>query len=93
MRLSEYPHVVVRIACSRCARKGQYRLARLSDRYGSEVEMSTLLTQLAGDCRFRDPRRGSADFCGAFFPDLYGPQPPDRPSGPMEPRIVGGRAA
>ncbi len=55
--------------------------------------MSTLLTQLAGDCRFRDTRRGSADFCGAFFPDLYGPRPPDRPSGPMGPRIVGGRAA
>ena len=83
----------VRIACSRCARKGQYRLARLSDRYGSEVEMSTLLTQLAGDCRFRDTRRGSADFCGAFFPDLNDPQPPDRPSGPMGLRIVGGRAA
>ena len=55
--------------------------------------MSTLLTQLAGDCRFRDTRRGSADFCGAFFPDLYGPRPPDRPSGPMGLRIVGGRAA
>ena len=24
------------IACSRCARKGQYRLARLADKYGSE---------------------------------------------------------
>ena len=93
MRLSEYPVVTVRIACSRCARKGQYRLARLADKYGSEIEMAVLLSHLAADCTFRDTRRGSAEFCGAFFPDLSGPQPPDRPGGPMRPRIVGGRAA
>ncbi len=55
--------------------------------------MSTLLTQLSGDCTFRDTRRGSADFCGAFFPDLSGPQPPEQPGGRLRPRIVGGRAA
>ena len=93
MRLSEYSVVTVRIACSRCARKGQYRLARLADKYGSEVEMTVLLSHLAADCTFRDTRRGSAEFCGAFFPDLSGPQPTDRPGGPMRPRIVGGRAA
>ena len=93
MRLSEYPVVTVRIACSRCARKGQYRLARLADKYGSEIEMAVLLRHLAADCSFRDTRRGSAEFCGAFFPDLSGSQPPDRPGGPMRPRSVGGRAA
>ena len=77
MRLSEYPVVTVRIACSRCARKGQYRLARLADKYGSESEMTALLSQLAADCSFREVRRGSAEFCGAFFPDLSGPQPTD----------------
>ena len=55
--------------------------------------MAVLLSHLAGDCSFRDTRRGSAEFCGAFFPDLSGPQPPDRPGGPMRPRTVGGRAA
>ena len=55
--------------------------------------MAVLLSHLAADCTFRDTRRGSAKFCGAFFPDLSGPQPTDRPGGPMRPRIVGGRAA
>ena len=90
MRLSEYPHVIVRIGCSRCARKGQYRLARLAERYGSEIEMAKLLSHLAGDCKFRDTRQGSADFCGAFFPYMIGPQSPDRPSGPMRLRVVRG---
>ncbi len=92
MRLSEYPAVVVRIACSRCARKGQYRLARLADKYGSEIELAVLLSHLAADCTFRDTRRGAAEFCGAFFPDLSSPQPPGRPTG-TRPRLVGGRAA
>ena len=34
--------------------------------------MTKLLSHLAGDCKFRDTRRGSADFCGAFFPDMSG---------------------
>ena len=93
MRLSEHPVATVRIACSRCACKGQYRLARLADKYGSEVEMTVLLSHLAADCTFRDTRRGSAKFCGAFFPDLSVPQPPERPGRPMRPRIVGGQGS
>lgn len=93
MRLSDYPVVVVRVSCSRCARKGRYRLARLADKYGSEVEMAVLLSHLAADCTFRDTRRGSAEFCGAYFPDLSGAPPPERPTGTMRPKIVGGRAA
>ena len=89
MRLSEYPHVIVRIGCVRCARQGQYRQARLAERYGSEIEMAKLLSHLAGDCKFRDTRRGSADFCGAFFPDMsrgrqisrYGSEPSDDTAG------------
>lgn len=50
--------------------------------------MTVLLSHLAADCTFRDTRRGSADFCGAFFPDLSGPQPPDRPAATMRPRLV-----
>ena len=88
MRLSEYPYVVVRLGCSRCARQGQYRLARLADRYGAEIEMTVLLSQLAGDCGFRDVRRGSAEFCGALYPDLSGPRPPGQPAVVMRPRLV-----
>ncbi len=51
-----------------------------------------LLSHLAADCTFRDTRRGSAEFCGAYFPDLSG-APPDRPNGTRRPRLVGGRAA
>ncbi len=54
--------------------------------------MAVLLSHLAADCTFRDTRRGSAEFCGAFFPDLSDPQSPGRPMG-TRPRIVGGRAA
>ena len=55
--------------------------------------MAKLFSHLAGDCSFRDTRRGSADFCGAFFSDMSGPRPLDRPPAPARPRIVGGRAA
>ena len=57
MRLSEYPFVEERVACSRCARRGCYRLARLADRYGSEVTLPYLIEALAGDCKLRDHKR------------------------------------
>lgn len=55
--------------------------------------MAVLLSHLAADCTFRNVRRGSTEFCGASFPDLSGPRPPDKPKGALRPRIVGGRAA
>ena len=80
MRLSEYPYVIVRVTCAKCARQGRYRLARLADRYGSEIELPNLLGHLAADCERRDPHRFTYDFCGAFFPDARGgPRPPDQP--------------
>lgn len=89
MRLSEYPYITVRIACSRCSRKGSYRLARLADRYGAETMLSTVLAQLAGDCRHRDVRLRVTGYCGAFFPDLDDRTPPDRPAEAKPPlRIV-----
>lgn len=45
--LSSYPYVTVRLACSRCARKGQYRLVRLAAKYGPDVAMDKLLEHLA----------------------------------------------
>ena len=36
-RLSEFPWVVVRVGCGLCNRKGEYRLARLAAKYGSEI--------------------------------------------------------
>ena len=81
MRLSEYPYVVVRIGCSRCARTGRYRLARLADRYGSEIILPHLLEMLSTDCPLRERSRVAVfDRCGAFYPDLSGPRPPDTPA-------------
>lgn len=89
MRLSSYPYVVVRIDCTKCSRKGQYRLARLADRYGAEVELMILLGHLAGDCKYRDAKRHIYDFCGAYFMDLGGARPPDEPRALTKLRIVG----
>ena len=70
MRLSSYPYVVVRIACTKCARAGAYRLARLADRYGAEAAMNSVLTMLSADCKLAEQRRPGIDRCGAYFPDL-----------------------
>lgn len=88
MRLSDYPYVVVRIACSKCPRKGRYRLARLADRYGAETTMPAVLSQLAGDCKQRDVRLRVTNFCGAHFVDMGG-RPPDEPPPAVRLRIVG----
>ena len=80
MRLSEYPYVTVRVACTRCPRRGVYRLARLADHYGAEITLPYLIEALAGDCKLREGRRPSIyDRCGAGFPDIGGPRPPDEP--------------
>lgn len=67
MRLSEYSYVTVRIACSKCPRKGRYRLARIADKYGSEMTMPAVLAQLAADCKHRDVRHRVTNYCGALF--------------------------
>ena len=95
-RLLSYPFIVVRIACTRCSRKGSYRLARLAERYGADVSMVELLHALSADCRFRQIKRvaGHYETCGAHFPDLSRPEPPDMP--PTTPRlrvVKGSRAA
>ena len=54
--------------------------------------MAKLLSHLPGDCSFRDTRRGSADFCGAFLTDMSGARPPDRPQPPAQ-RKNRGRAS
>ncbi|KDR25415.1 hypothetical protein [Caballeronia zhejiangensis] len=56
------------IECSRCDRKGRYRLAKLVARLGEEFPMTDLGAELA-DC----PRRTAAthhERCDVFFPGL-----------------------
>ena len=93
-RLSAYPHVVVRIACSRCPRQGHYRLARRAERFGAEARLVDVLARLSASCIHADTaqHQGIHDRCGAFYLDLTKPRPPDMP--PAEPglRVVGGQA-
>jgi len=78
--LSTYPYVVVRLACTMCSRKGSYRLARLAEKYGAQVDMRQLLEFLAGDCAYWGrPRHPYRPGCGAYFCDLESGKPPDLP--------------
>ena len=64
--IGTYPLDLVRISCSKCGRRGQYRRATLLDRYGPDMTMPELLGELA-QC----PRRGNwSDPCQVIFPDL-----------------------
>ena len=56
------------IACSRCDRRGRYRLVRLVDQFGGDFPMTDLGAELA-NC----PDRNAASHgerCDVFFPAL-----------------------
>jgi hypothetical protein len=46
---------VLRVECSRCQRKGRYRVAKLIEKYGRRADMMKRREQLNGDCPKRDP--------------------------------------
>ncbi len=79
-RLASFPYVVVRLACSRCPRRGQYCLARLAAKYGADIELVDLLASLAGSCPKWGATRPGIERCGAFFLDLAGEPLPDAPA-------------
>jgi hypothetical protein len=59
-RLSDFVWVVVRVDCPLCPhRKGQYRLARLVENFGADIQLCELLNRIAFDCP-RNPYRGSS---------------------------------
>jgi hypothetical protein len=86
-RLSDFPWVIVRVDCPLCPRrKGQYRLARLAEKFGADVQLCDLIDRIAFDCPRKslpmerppgqyDPR------CKARFTDLEtnNRPPPDLP--------------
>ena len=88
-RLSSFPYVVVRVACTFCPkRRGVYRLARLAERFGAEVPLEELIQHLSADCPWQDdPKRPGArrrgnlyvPRCHAHFPDLWHAPPADLP--------------
>lgn len=65
LRLSEYPGDVVRLACRKCDRAGQYRTAALLKRYGN-MKLPDLRVEIA-----RCSKSGSmTDGCGVYFVEL-----------------------
>lgn len=60
---------MLRVDCTRCDRKGQYRVAKLLATYGPNKSMVELLSEISGDC----PKRKAGhvyDPCGAGCPDM-----------------------
>ena len=62
---------VLHVACRKCDRRGQYPVARLIERYGSDAKLVDWKDQITADC----PKRANTrvlvtDQCGAHFPDL-----------------------
>ena len=63
LTLSTYPHNMVRLACKKCPRKGQYRKSTLIERFGPDVTMPDLLGMISQCPKvgvWRDP-------CGAVY--------------------------
>jgi hypothetical protein len=86
-RLSDFPWVIVRIDCPLCPhRKGRYRLARLVEKFGADIQLCDLLDWIAQDCPRKPlPWERYADQddskCKARFTDLEATShpPPDIP--------------
>jgi hypothetical protein len=62
---------VLRVACRKCDRAGQYRVAKQIARHGPDANLVDWKDALTADC----PKRASdrialMDPCGAWFPDL-----------------------
>lgn len=96
-RLSNFPYVLVRVGCTLCKRRGQYRLARLAAKFGSELPLEELLDRLAFSCPHARPSSGRRlrkyqVHCGIYLIDLERspPPPPDLP-GPRLVALPGGR--
>jgi hypothetical protein len=93
-RLTDFPWVIVRIDCPICPhRKGQYRLARLAEKYGADIPLCDLLARIALDCPreslpWERPPNQSDSRCKARFTDLEATSrpPPDLP--PMMRKLI-----
>jgi hypothetical protein len=60
---------VLRVECTKCDRRGQYRVDQLYVRHGPDAKLTDWLYALTRDC----PRRRAgnvSDACGARCPDL-----------------------
>ncbi len=97
-RPSDFPWVIVRVDCPLCPhRKGQYRLARLAEKFGANVLLCDLIDQIAFGCPRKslpwERRLNQYDLrCKARFTDLdiaHSP-PPDLPPAMRKLRVIQG---
>lgn len=66
LTLSTFPHDLIRLACSKCVRAGQFRGVSLLQRFGAAASMPDVLERLAA-CQ----RRGNYSHpCAAVYGDL-----------------------
>jgi hypothetical protein len=74
----------IEVACSRCERRGRYRLTKLVVSFGEDFPMTDLGAELA-DC----PRRYAAvtERCDMYYPGLRNIMGGDESSGPPRPDI------
>jgi hypothetical protein len=66
LQLKDYPTAMVRLACTRCERRGQFRLDTLIAKYGAETTLPDLRPLIA-QCE-REGKLGAA--CGIYYVDL-----------------------
>lgn len=60
---------MLEVGCSRCERRGRYRLDTLIARHGTEAGVRIIVPELTADC----PKRDSAalmEQCDVLFPEL-----------------------
>lgn len=66
LTIAQYPADMVRLACTRCQRRGQYRKASLIERHGGDTSLPDLRLAVA-----RCPHAGAlGTACGVYFVDL-----------------------
>jgi len=66
LQLHEYPTDLVRLACEKCGRSGQYRKQNLIERYGADARLPDLRQEIA-QC---DRMGKMHDGCGVRYVDL-----------------------
>jgi hypothetical protein len=65
-QLKHYPTDILRLACTHCPRKGQYRKATLILRFGKNITLTRLRTLLA-----RCEHEGQfGNSCGVYYVEL-----------------------
>jgi hypothetical protein len=69
--LRDYPFEMVRLACTRCGRRGQYRKSTLLARFGPDYGLVSMRFDLAEGCP-RIPAPSIHEHCGVCYPDLIG---------------------